>query len=194
VISTRTGFARSSKPGCFEEYKAILTAIWQLAGGNPIVDLGCGEAHVTKHFDGIYVDLVVRPTAPAKTMQFDITEAPSRLRNFSYNLMVLSDTIEHLKPEGGAALLEGMDRLCRAQFVFTPIGPFILAPDATDPDSHKSAWYPEQFWEDGWEVLAYDAYHHFEGGRILGAFFAWKFRDTPTPPVEAVLQMAGIEL
>ena len=165
MISARPGFARSSKPGCFEEYKAVLTAIWTAAGGNPVVDLGCGEAHVTKHFDGIYVDL-----------------------------MVMSDVIEHLLPEDALALLKGMERICAAQFIFTPIGPFKMDPEATDPDSHKSAWYPEQFWEAGWEVLAYDAYHHFEGGQILGAFFAWKFRDTPTPPAEAVLQMAGIEL
>ena len=194
MISARPGFARSSKPGCFEEYKAVLTAIWTAAGGNPVVDLGCGEAHVTKHFDGIYVDLIVRPTAPGKTMRFDIREAPARLAPFRYNLMVMSDVIEHLLPEDALALLKGMERICAAQFIFTPIGPFKMDPEATDPDSHKSAWYPEQFWEAGWEVLAYDAYHHFEGGQILGAFFAWKFRDTPTPPAEAVLQMAGIEL
>lgn len=194
MISTKPSWARTTRPGTFEEYKAILTAIYDCAGGNPIVDLGCGEAHVTKHWDGVYVDLVVRPTAPGKTMQFDIREAPQRLAKFQYNLLVMSDVIEHLTAEDGIELVEGMDGICKARFIFTPIGPCWMNDKATDPDTHKSAWYPEQFWNDGWEVLAYDAYHRWDGGGILGAFFAWKFRDANTPPAEAILQMAGLEL
>lgn len=194
MICATPGWGRTTRPGSFEEYKAILTAIWKMAGGNPILDLGVGEGHVTKDFDGVYVDLVIRPTAPGKTMQFDIRDAPEKLKGHEFNLMVLSDVLEHLEPEDGVLLLDRMMKLCKARFVFTPIGPFRLQPGATDPDSHKSAWYPEQFWDDGWEVLAYDAYHRFEGGQILGAFFAWQFTHMPTPTAEAVLQMAGLEL
>lgn len=196
MLDQTPGWARITKPGDFPEYKAILTAIYEMAGGPKSLDLGCGEAHVTKGFDSDYVDLVVRPTAPGKTMCFDIREAPQRLARvpFRYNLLIMSDVIEHLEPGDAVRLLDGMEAICHATFIFTPVGPYKLDPKATDPDSHKSAWYPEQFWNGGWEVLEYPAYHRFSGGQILGAFFAWQFRQAPTPPAEAVLQAAGIEL
>ena len=184
----------SDRPGCFEDYKAILTAIYNLAGGNPILDLGTGEAHVTKHWDGVYVDLVIRPTSPGKTMQFDILDAPERLKGHSYNLMVMSDVIEHLKKFDGQQLLDRLDILCKAMFVFTPIGPYWMEPNATHPDAHKSSWLPAEFEQQGWEVLAMPRYHVFAGSEILGAFFAWKFRDTVNPSVDQVLKLAGIEV
>lgn len=189
-----SNFKTTEKAGSFEDYKAILTAIWQLAGGNPILDLGVGEGHVTKHFDGDYVDLVLRPTSPAKTMQFDIRDAPTRLAKFSYKLMIMSDVIEHLSKTDAIKLLRDMWPRTRAMFIFTPIGPWKLDWKNPHPDAHKSGWLPYEFWCDGWEVMAWTRYHRFEGGEELGAFFAWKFRDEPTPSTSLVLKKAGVTL
>lgn len=184
----------TQKPGCFEDFKAILIAVWELAGFDPVLDLGCGEAHVTKNFNGVYVDLVLRPTSPAKTMQFDMLDAPERLKAHHYNLLVMADSLEHVRKFDGEQLLQRMDLLCGAMFVFTPIGPYWCEPTATHPDAHKSAWMPKEFDDAGWEVLAYPRYHIFAGNDTLGAFFAWKFRDKPNPSVAEVLKLARLTL
>lgn len=182
------------RPGCFEDFKAILTAVWGRAGKNPTLDLGCGEAHVTKHFDGVYVDIVPRPTQPGKTMHFDILDAPERLKEFRFKLLVMADVIEHLKKFDGQQLLDRMALTCDAMFIFTPIGPYWTEANATHPDAHKSAWFPKGFDDAGWEVLAYNRYHIFSGSETLGAFFAWKFNHEPNPSVAEILRIAGITL
>ena len=187
-----TEVVHSNRPGCFEDYRAILTAIYQMAGGNPILDLGCGEAHVTKHWDGVYMDLTIRPTSPGKTIKADILDAPKLLAGFRYNLMVMSDVIEHLRMPVARKLLTQLEHICGAQFIFTPMGPFLIDADSLHPDAHKSGWFPEDFTANGWQVLAQPRYHIFSGDNILGAFYAWKFRDRPTPSVQEVLLAAGL--
>jgi hypothetical protein len=194
MISLDAGWARMMRGGTFPEYKAILIALYEMSGGPKLLDLGTGEAHVTKNLQADYVDLVLRPTAPGKTMQFDIREAPNKLGKFKYNLLLMSDVIEHLLPEDANVLLDAMEANCGSTAIFTPVGPYKLNPTSTDPDAHKSAWTPEQFWSAGWEVLEMPTFHRFEGGEILGAFWAWQFRSSPTPSAEAVLEKAGISL
>lgn len=188
------GWARCSKPGDFSEYKALLVALYNLAGGPKALDLGCGEAHVTKDLECDYVDLVLRPTAPGKTMQFDIREAPKKLAKFHYNLLIMTDVIEHLTCPDGFDLLDGMEKICGATVIFTPVGPWRIKPDSTHVDEHKSAWWPEAFWLKGWEVIEFPRYHRFEGGEELGAFFSWQFRDRITPSAEEVCNRANLSL
>ena len=194
MIDQTLGWARVNRAGEFEEYKAFFLALYELAGGPKMLDLGTGEAHVTKHLECDHVDLVLRPTAPGKTMQFDIREAPKKLAKFRYNLVLMSDVIEHLLPDDACTLLDGLEANCGATVIFTPVGPYKLDPTSTDPDAHKSAWYPEQFFNAGWEVMEYPSYHRFEGGQILGAFFAWQFRNSLTPSAEEVCHKAGLSL
>jgi hypothetical protein len=188
------GWARINRPMPHEEYKAILTALYEIAGGPKLLDLGVGEGHVTKDFDADYVDLVVRPTAPAKTIKDDIRNAPKRFARFHYNSFLMSDVIEHLTVGDALTLLEGMESVSSCTFIFTPVGPYHIQPQATDPDSHKSAWWPEVFWMKGWEVLEIPAFHRFPNGEILGAFWAWQFRDTIAPNAEEVCHRAGLSL
>jgi hypothetical protein len=194
MISADPGWARIMRGGSFEEYKAILTALYHMAGGPKMLDLGVGEGHVTKHFEADYADLVIRPTAPAKTIKMDIRDAPKRFAKFRYNLLLMSDVIEHMLPHDAMGLMEDMQKICSATCIFTPVGPWKLDPTSTDPDAHKSGWTPEQFWMAGWEILEMPTYHRFEGGEILGSFFAWQFRDSITPSAESVLHKAGLEL
>lgn len=193
-VSLDPGWARIGRKSDFPEHKAFLTAIYNLAGGPRMLDLGCGEAHVTKNFDGDYVDLVVRGAAPGKTIKDDIRNAPKRFSKFHYNLLILTDVLEHLTQFDGAELISKMEPICAATVIFTPVGPWELDPEATDPDAHKSAWTPEQFWMNGWEILEIPACHRWNDGSTLGAFWAWQFRNSYTPPAEAVLQAAGMEL
>lgn len=196
MISERKGFVRSTAPGTFADYKAILEAIYELAGRGACLDLGTGESHVTKNFDrdSLLVDLVVRPNPHLPVLEMDIRDVPLKFSHRRFNLMLMSDVIEHLHDADARRLITGASAICGAIAIFTPVGPFKLNPEATDPDSHKSAWTPEQFWAEGWEVWEWPCFHHFEGGRILGAFWAWKFIQGVTPPVEAVAQMAGVDL
>lgn len=186
------GWPRIAGPCDFKEYKAILDALYERAGRGSFLDLGAGEAHATKDYNGVYVDLVVRPTAPGKTMQFDIREAPERLKQHRFNMALMSDVIEHLTDDDARKLLRELKPLTRSRVIFTPVGPYWMQPEATDPDSHKSAWYPEEFHANGWSVIEHPTYHRFKDGKILGAFWAWKWEAGIQPTAESILLRAGI--
>lgn len=194
MTRAQQGWGRSMAAGDFEVYKRFLEVIYTLSGRGKALDLGVGEGHVTRHWDADYVDLVIRETAPAKTMKFDIRDAPKRLAQFHYNLCVMTDVVEHLRPLDLNILLASLHYLCDATVIFTPSGPYRLKPESEHPDDHKSAWWPEQFYLAGWEVFEWPTYHRFPNGEILGAFFAWKFNayDRETPDWQTVSSMAGI--
>lgn len=179
----------------FPQYRAILTALYNLAGGGPMIDLGCGEAHVTKNFEGVLVDSVVRPNKKLPVAKMDIRDAPAKFADRRFRLMIMTDVIEHLSGEDGLKLLAGMEPLCAAQVIFTPVGPFHKEQGTEHPDTHKSAWYPEQFHRAGWTVWEFPTFHRFESGKeFLGAFWAWKFRDSPARSVEELAMITGITL
>lgn len=194
MISNQLGFTRRRYAGDFAEHKAILTAIYDLAGRGDMIDLGCGAAHVTKNFRGVLVDEVVQQNPNLPVAKMDLRNAPDHFQGRDFNLLVMTDVLEHLTDKDARKLLDEMDLLCRAMVIFTPVGPWLMDPKSTHPDVHKSAWTPEQFWADGWEVLEYPTYHRYEGGQFLGAFWAWKFRDKITPTVDDVFYKAGIDV
>lgn len=88
-----------------------------------------------------------------------------------YDLCICSDGIEHLDTITGWDLLEQMTRIAHLTIIFTPLGPYILNEQATHPDAHKSAWWPEELEGMGWTTQVYPNWHL---GLGIGAFFAHK--------------------
>lgn len=184
---------RTRRAGTFEEYRRILEVLFKLSGGTSCIDLGCGEAHVTQHFPNtLLVDLVPRLNPKLPVAQWDMREAPLKLDRQTFDLMLMADSIEHLSKEDGTRLLQGMRFHSKLQVVFVPLGPWKVDSESLHPDSHKSAWHPEEFRDQGWEVWEWPTYHRFEGGEILGAFWAWHGR--PNPFVSEVAKLANVEL
>lgn len=194
MISENPGFVRTTAAGTFETHKAILEAIYELAGRGVMIDLGCGEAHVTKNWPGFRIDAIQREHVTDIMDLRDFYKYARIVAGGDINLCVMTDSIEHLTEIDARWLLHKIEKWCNAVVIFTPCGPYRMDPTATDPDAHKSAWCPEQFWKTGWEVWEWPAYHRFDSGAILGAFWAWRFKNKPTPTVAEVAKMAGIEL
>ena len=180
----------------FEEFGKILNAIYDLAGRGAAVDLGCGEAHVTKSWGMCtLIDLVARPYVGRTMEQMDIRWGPELFRrdNRRFNLTVMTDVIEHLLPDDALKLLADLEPFTKATVIFTPCGPWRMEPTATDPDSHKSSWVPGDFAAKAWTVWEWPSFHGPVDGQILGAFWAWRFRDGQ-PTVQAVAERAGVAI
>lgn len=196
-----TPWPRIQRKGDFDEYKAVLTALFHTAGGRACLDLGCGEAHVTQHFAGsVLVDLVPRLNAKIPVIPMDIRAAPKNAviaAHGPYSLALLSDSLEHLTKQDGTQLLAQLAKRSwvKAIAVFAPVGPCLRYDESsTDPDVHKSAWHPEEFAELEWEVVEYPSYHRYDGGAIIGAFWAWKWLDAPTPKTHEIYARAHAAL
>jgi hypothetical protein len=189
-VTTRRGGERDTKD--FEEYRNILTAIYDLAGRGAAVDLGCGEAQVTRDWGMCtLVDSVRAPQLWRTIEKMDMRQAPATFAkdNRRFNLLIMTDSIEHLTKEDGFRLLTDMAPLCKATVIFTPVGAYKMDVFSTDPDVHKSGWLPEEFERAGWSVWEWSNYHP-----DVGAFWAWKWADGKTPTVEEVAAKAGVEI
>lgn len=197
MITPVNCWPRIQRKGEFNENRAVLEALFKLAGGRSVLDLGCGEAHVTQNFPGaILVDSVVRQNRHVPVIQIDMRHAPrfEPITSRRFDLLYMGDSIEHLLRRDALDLLTDMQRYVRAMAIFTPVGPWNVDERSELPDAHKSGWYPEEFSAAGWSVAEYPSYHRWEDGGQLGAFWAWHWigGDTPTP--EQVYRVAGIDL
>lgn len=203
TLSVSKGWVRTNRPGgahdteAFQEFRSILNALYDLAGRGAAVDLGCGHAHVTRDWGMCTLVDIVPRTIPARSMVLgDIRTFPDHCYESGqrFDLMLMVDVIEHLIESEGCALVTAMEPFCKAQVIFTPVGPFENDKGGDSPDTHKSAWYPEQFWSSGWTVWEWPVMHSFPAGQTLGAFWAWKWKDGSTPTVEAVAAKAGVAI
>lgn len=75
-------------------------------------------------------------------------------RDGSFDVVLSSQTIEHVTGEDGTRLLNEMERVARlAVVVGTPMGPALpRALDGNEHQEHLSAWWPEDFARRGYTV------------------------------------------
>lgn len=203
IISQASGWPRTHRAAgandteAFAETRAILNAFYELAGEGAAVDLGCGDAHVTREWNMCtLIDLVPRQIPSRSMVVGDMRKFPKHCEESKqrFDLMVMLDSLEHLTANDGRQLIEGMEPHCKAMVIFTPVGPWNPEPLSTHPDTHKSSWYPERFWDAGFRVWEWPTYHRFPAGDIIGAFWAWRWRDGETPFPETVAEIAGVKI
>jgi hypothetical protein len=168
------GWTVTYRIGTREECIRIVAAFYQAAGGAPMLDLGCRSAPLTKDFNGAWMECDPQPDTPKLAIIGDIRTAPQVFKGQSFNLLIMTDVIEHLTREHALELLYNMAPLCRSALIFTPTGPWLIGEDFGNPHSHKSAWMPAEFHDDGWLIWEWPQFHHIPDGKVLGAFFAWK--------------------
>lgn len=173
--------------------KRIVRAIYEMAGGEPMIDLGCGECLLTSGLKGVFVDMDRRAGTPSDAIIADITKAPDLLGR-RFNLGIMTDVIEHLTRADGESLLKKLSYCCSAILVFTPTGPLWLS-ESPGPHAHRSGWTPEEFYVNGWNIWEWPIFHSFDEGHIHGAFWAWNFPHRPAnPTLEDVAKLAEIKL
>lgn len=138
-----------------------------------LLDLCCGEATHTRQLvfaSHTGIDVLDCPLRPAYIVfeQTDVLmwRGPQRV----FDVVLLSDALEHFAKPAGIALLERMRSWATQRIVFAPIGPHRVNESATDPHTHKSAWVPSELDELGWHTEAHPTWHPTLG---IGAFFAW---------------------
>src|ERR1700753_2401703 len=79
-------WGRTLDPGSFEIHREILLAIYRLSGSDKVLDLGCGEAHVTQNLDSTLVDLVNRPNPKVPVITMDFLAFPKTFPMRHYGL------------------------------------------------------------------------------------------------------------
>jgi hypothetical protein len=90
-----------------------------------------------------------------------------------YDVANCSDGIEHLRKHDGLILLEKMKNMSDKQVLFTPLGEYLVQDESnTDPNNHKSGWWPEDF--DGFGAIVAPRYHE---KLKIGAFWVWRCFD-----------------
>ena len=122
--------------------------------GLSLLDLGCGNAEVTRTIPfarRTFLDIARAPGAPEPFVEADAVEF-LRGNGIGDDVIVCLDMIEHLPRVRGRELLRLVTEKARrlAPF-FTPIGPMLVNP--SDPTGHKAGWWPDEF-----ETLGYRRY------------------------------------
>ena len=190
MIPNGQHWTRTMRAGTGDDASAITRAIYEMAGGAPMLDLGCGAANQTKNLQGTWVDIEPRiegevdgEVVKQNLMDF-LLNNPIRV-----NLIILGDVIEHLSRTDGEILLDVIAD--RNTIIFTPIGKLWMNKViGNSPHEHKSGWYPEEFFNAGWTVWEWPTWHRLEDGSFAGAFWTWSLPRT----VEDVSHQSGVEV
>lgn len=138
-----------------------------------VIDLCCGRMGNTRLLnfrDSLHVDVTDYEDRPRhyRFLKHDVLTLTESL-NGMYDVALCSDGIEHLSKADGLKLLDRMTRLSRKRIIFTPLGDYIVEPDTTDPEKHKSGWLPKDF-PPSWETQEFPNWHPTIG---IGGLWAW---------------------
>jgi hypothetical protein len=112
-------------------------------------------AHTSRFWkECVLIDSVKRDVPGREITVMDIRDSPHffKINGLELNLAILTDVIEHLTGPDANRLLGELASICKAIVVFTPIGWYCVNAKATDPDTHKSGWWPRDFHKNGWAV------------------------------------------
>lgn len=160
--------------GSGELYLKVLKAICGDTEGKSMVDLMCYHAPYTPLLGfekRTYVDIQDRGLDHKEEQQYfiqsDVLDFLRKSKKQEYDVSIVSDGIEHLERIYGVILWTHMSCCSKKQIGFTPLGPCGITNDS-NPDSHRSAWYPEDLY--GTASIVFPEFHKSIGH---GAFFFW---------------------
>lgn len=153
-----------------------------VAGCENLLDIGCGADSPAKWLDvpfkvGVDRWEVALQRSRARGIHHayiaaDALDAPNLFPPQSFDLVLLSDLIEHLPKPDGEKLLSSVERLASKRVVvFTPNG--FVAQDSVEGNPwqrHVSGWYPLDFRKRGYTVMGINGWRPLRKER---AFFRW---------------------
>jgi len=179
-------------PGSLELLEALTRVIIGTRTGS-MIDVCCGEAHITKKLNQfqtrVAVDVQERfPDAPG--VQFYVADIFKEHHIFDnrYDVSICHDAIEHFSKEEGRYLMRLIENISDVCMFFTPMQGFDsdidyepqkashTVKEATGveyPDCHKSGWLPHEFEKTDYAVLEFPCWHG-----EMGAFVFWRSSDT----------------
>ena len=162
-----------------------------------MLDLGCRSAQLTRDLNGDWMDIDRVSDSPATMIEGDIRDAPQVFADKNYDLLIMTDVIEHLTQSDGGKLLKRLLQkrpkgrsICSGALIFTPTGELDIG--RPGPHAHHSGWYPEDFYAKGFVVWEWPVWHRFADQSIRGVFFAWKLRKTTT--ASDVSKLSGVTI
>lgn len=158
--------------GTLEIYLGVLYSIIGDTTNKTLIDLCCGEMGRTRHMkfaSSIHVDVIDEPLRP-RDFAFIQTDVFSEHDVFKrkYDVAFCGDGIEHFTKADGYRLAHHMTLLGRQAIIFTPLGEYMVDPNATGPYPHKSGWLPGDL--PGWKTMVFPNWHPTLG---IGAMFFW---------------------
>ena len=159
-----------------QRFLAILNTIIGADRGS-LIDLCCHHARLTQGLSfaqKTFVDVndhSARVRA-GRFVQADVVNGSHPVFAERYDVATCLDGIEHMHKPEGWQMLKRMDALAAKQILFTPLDPWSMDPDSTDPEAHKCVWSPDELV--GYASIVMPTYHPTLG---IGAFFFWKCDD-----------------
>ena len=138
-----------------------------------LIDLCCGPMGNTRLLTfrkSLHVDVKDYDERPRQYefMLHDVLTLPESFDG-QYDVALCSDGIEHFSKVVGYRLIERMMSLSKKQVIFTPLGDYMVDPNSTIPESHKSGWLAEDF-PPYFETQEFPNWHPTLG---IGGLWAW---------------------
>ena len=165
-----------------------------LLPASSVLDVGCGirphRFFPGSRFVGVdvhrpYVDALAGE--PGEFICSDWRVALRRYRRNEFDLVTALDFIEHLPRRDGRDFLRAAQRVGKQVCIFTPLGPYPQHFEPGEPDgwgmdgaywqTHRSAWWPEDF--PGWNIQVCEEFHPADAWGVpfpepISAFWAVK--------------------
>jgi len=141
-----------------------------------VLDLGCGEGNFMKdiardenwRITGVELytpslEKAVKTGVYEKVIKGDVIKLPKTISQKKYDIVFVSQVVEHLKKSDGKKALELWQKLAvKKLIVSTPVGfiefdPIEESHEKNPLQKHQSGWQPEEFVKLGFEVCGQGA-------------------------------------
>lgn len=151
----------------FPEYPKILEK--QFSGCSTVLDVGCGKDSPIKSFSKNFYCVGVDAHAPAikqskqsnihnEYYNMDIIRISDKFQPESFDCVLASDVIEHLRKEDGQKLLDMMENIARKKvIIYTPRG--FLPQEVCEGNPyqlHLSGWDVEEMRSRYYNIIGYN--------------------------------------
>lgn len=156
-------------------YMDCLRAICGETSELSMIDLGCNLAPHTPKLGfkkRTYVDVLDRKLDHENEQQFFKKQDMLyylREGGVVYDFTFSLDSIEHLTVTNGAKLIRLMEDHSHTQVIFTPLNPWMMDLEGTEPEGHHSLWTPDLLPD--FASIVFPDYHNTLG---IGAWFGFK--------------------
>ena len=155
--------------------------------GDTLLDVGCGAESPIRTFSKkirstVGVDAHERSVEHSRNLGIhgsyqvmDITKISDKFSAKSFDIVLLSDVIEHLKKEDGTRLVHAAEKIAKKRvIIFTPNGYLRQTPDDDNPhQTHLSGWLPAEMERLGYRITGINGLKFL---RTEHARIAWKPR------------------
>ncbi|QQG40225.1 MAG: methyltransferase domain-containing protein [Candidatus Aenigmatarchaeota archaeon] len=141
-----------------------------------LLDVGCGDDSPIKRFSGRMETVGIDAFGPSieesrrkrihkKYYRMDILAAGRKFGPKSFDCVLASAVVEHLKKRDGVRLIEMMEKLAKKRVIIqTPVGFLPQGPEEGNPwQEHKSGWTVAEMRRRGYRVIGLNGWKPLRG-------------------------------